>query len=416
MALEDSRSEQTEPQIANKTPQLDLRSIWAGEFSGATGEAKAAGLHLPEVSLLHHGDKQSNSLTPAKETESALENKASEHLTIARDKFYEMAHGGRESNDVKAAQISSEQLLQYLKSPEFRSWVAAEKAAGKEVFWPTDVDKTMSSGDVFTYFFKWRADNQKFSPEQLDTISKTIKRLDPDARSTTPEDAIKLWQSKEKGGDGIKLLDFWSEIYWPSQKGMSMAEKIAETQEFARTFQDKIYPLVPEINKAIEDAGAHVVILSNGDRELAKAIAPEFGIKPDDVVAAKSVVGADGMLTGKQGSLEILDSKWQDLPQPGKAINFHNWLDTNKGRFGMDRLDESKVVIAGFNGDSAAADGGMMILSPQKGIGDFMVDTPGEPARIAKFYELADKYGWMKGEFVTLHRRPSAFDLSNFKW
>jgi hypothetical protein len=44
-----------------------------------------------------------------------------------------------------------------------------------------------------------------------------------------------------------------------------------------------------------------------------------------------------------------------------------------------------------------------------------MVNTPGEPARIENFYKMANKYGWTKGEFITLNRQPSPFDLLNKK-
>jgi hypothetical protein len=37
-----------------------------------------------------------------------------------------------------------------------------------------------------------------------------------------------------------------------------------------------------------------------------------------------------------------------------------------------------------------------------------MINTPGEPGRIAKFYSLAAKYGWTKGHFITLEHEASA--------
>jgi hypothetical protein len=40
--------------------------------------------------------------------------------------------------------------------------------------------------------------------------------------------------------------------------------------------------------------------------------------------------------------------------------------------------------------------------------GNFMIDTPGEPKRLERFQALARKYGWTKGQFVTLVPRPSA--------
>lgn len=419
MAIETYDSKQVDSNVDSRRPQVELGSILADASCTGSTSNKSADVDLPGLVIADPAKQTGDAnvkLSPQELGELKLRAEADRQLTIARDKFYEIANGGLHSNDVKAAQLSSDQLLQFVKGPEFRNWVASEKAAGNEVFWPTDVDKTMSSGDTFTYFFKWREDHHKFSPEQLQIISNAIKHLDPQAKSTTPEDALKLWQSKEKGGQGIGLLDFWNKIYWPSQKGMTMAEKVAETKDFSKTFSDKIYPLVPEINKAIEDAGAHVVILSNGDQEIAKAIAPEFGVKPENVIGATTLVDPHGFLTGAPQNYEMFDKTWSQLPQPGKEMNFHNWLDANKQRFGWNQLDEGRVLLAGYNGDSAAADGGMMVFSKEKGIADFMVDTPGEPSRIAQFYSLANQFGGTKGEFVTLHRQPSSFDLSNYKW
>ena len=66
-----------------------------------------------------------------------------------------------------------------------------------------------------------------------------------------------------------------------------------------------------------------------------------------------------------------------------------------------------KIVIAGSDGDSAAADGGMMIFLPQAALGHFMVNTPGKPERIEKFYRVAARYGWAPGQFFTLEQSPA---------
>ena len=64
-------------------------------------------------------------------------------------------------------------------------------------------------------------------------------------------------------------------------------------------------------------------------------------------------------------------------------------------------------MIAGRDGDSASADGGLMILGQTAAIGNFMVDTPGEPKRLQKFKAVADKYGWTPGQFFTLKQSAS---------
>ncbi|MBI4534042.1 MAG: hypothetical protein HY711_08835 [Candidatus Melainabacteria bacterium] len=49
----------------------------------------------------------------------------------------------------------------------------------------------------------------------------------------------------------------------------------------------------------------------------------------------------------------------------------------------------------------------MMIFLPPAAIGNFMVDTPGEPERVERFYAVAAKYGWTRGQFFTLAQSPS---------
>ncbi len=45
--------------------------------------------------------------------------------------------------------------------------------------------------------------------------------------------------------------------------------------------------------------------------------------------------------------------------------------------------------------------------APGAAIGNFMIDTPHEPNRVLKFYDLARKYGWTPGQFFTLVQDPS---------
>lgn len=336
-------------------------------------------------------------------------------LERATRKLYEIAGGSRDSGDVRAAKLTTAQRIAYFRCAEFRDWVASEKAAGREVFWLKDVDKTQAAGDIFTFFFKWRADNGKFTDAQLKVIhsflvSRRHALLRPFLRfaSHTPHQVVGLWQQKEQGGDGIGMLDFWAGAYWPSQIGLTEAEKLAQVREFAPIYAAKVYPGVAEENRTLEEMGVHVVIVSNGDQELARGVAGVLGINPQNVVGSHLIYGADGRATGVNHTYEVFDDVWNHRPQPGKPLSFHYWMHMNRKRFGWAHIDEDKIVIAGRDGDSAPADGGMMIMLPiPASIGNFMIDTPGEPERIEKFYRLASKYGWSGGKFITLVQQPS---------
>ncbi|OYV27277.1 MAG: hypothetical protein B7W98_02110, partial [Parcubacteria group bacterium 20-58-5] len=168
-------------------------------------------------------------------------------LERAQNKLYEIAGGSIDSGNVQAARLTTKQRMDYFRSPEFRDWVASENAAGRQVFWLKDVDKTQGAGDLFTFFYKWRADNNKFSPRQLQVIADFLLGLESrwgrfvarfqsarlKAPRLAPEAVIKTWLAKEDGGKGIGMLDFWSGAYWPSQIGLSRAEKLAQVQAFA---------------------------------------------------------------------------------------------------------------------------------------------------------------------------------------
>jgi len=111
--------------------------------------------------------------------------------------------------------------------------------------------------------------------------------------------------------------------------------------------------------------------------------------------------------TGVIHSYELVDEDWEDRPQPGKVLNFHWFLHINGHRWGWLESDDDKFVIAGRDGDSASADGGMMIFLPPVAIGNFIVNTPGEPDRAEKFYRLVAKYSWTRGQFFTLEHQVS---------
>jgi hypothetical protein len=208
-------------------------------------------------------------------------------------------------------------------------------------------------------------------------------------------------------------MDFWTGAYWPSQIGLSKAEKLRQVQGFAPSYASKIYPGVREENQLLEELGVNVVIVSNGDQELAIACAPYLGVKAENVVGSHLIYGPDGLSTGVNHTYEVMGAEWHARPQPGKALSFHYWLHANRARWGWNRIDERRFVIAGRDGDSASTDGGMMMLMPASAaIGNFMVNTPGEPKRIAQFYTVASKYGWTTGQFITLHQSPST---SGFK-
>lgn len=235
-----------------------------------------------------------------------------------------------------------------------------------------------------------------------------LARMEQNDAAANADLVIKLWRSKEQGGEGISLLEFWEKIYWPSQRGLTKQEKLAQVNEFAPHYASKIYPGVLQDNLALRKAGVEVVIVSNGDQELARAITPLLGIKPRNIVGSH-LIYKDGVATGVNHSYELFNKDWTTRPQPGKSLSFHYWLNANKWRWRWKALDLERIVIAGADGDSASSDGGIMMLLPRRAsIGNFMVDTPHEPARLEKFRGVAEKYGWNRGQFFTLaHNRVS---------
>ncbi len=331
-------------------------------------------------------------------------------LTIARAKLYSIAGGSHDDGDPRSSRLTTAQRIAYFRTPEFTNWLASEKQAGREVFWLKDVDKTQGAGDVFTFFFKWRADNGKFTAAQLMIIEQFMRKRTnlkrPLLTNLTPYALLEQWQSHEQGGEGIDMMEFWR-VFWATQIGLSRAEKLAQVKAFAPVYRNKVYPDVFEENRLLTEIGVNVVIVSNGDQELAIAIAPMLGVPVENVVGSHLIYGKNGISTGVNHTYEVFGGDWMERPQPGKTLSFHYWLHANRRRFGWHRINEDRFTIGGRDGDSGSTDGGMMILGHAAAIGNFMVNTPDEPKRLEKFQQIADKYGWTCGNFITLDQEHS---------
>jgi hypothetical protein len=193
---------------------------------------------------------------------------------------------------------------------------------------------------------------------------------------------------------------------------MTLEEKIRQANAFAPEYADRVFRDVPAENKAEEEAGVEVVCLSNGDEEVAKAIAPYLGIKPENVAGSHLVLDDHGCACNVDHlyqSYEITSAEWMKRPQPGKFYKFHWWLNHNLERFGMAEPDLSKITIIACDGDSASSDGGMNVNFAEVALAHFMVfDTQ---SRLEDYFHVARKYGWVKGQFCTLHQSPSRKDF-----
>ena len=350
------------------------------------------------------GIKLDKSISRKEASSFELKEKADASLLAARHSLFEIAKSKPDTLDFSAGKISTNDLLGYVRSDGFKDWVKAEKNAGSEVFWPTDIDKTLASGDLFEHYFKWRAENNKFTPDQLKLVSDAVKQILPNATATTPMDVVRLAEPQANGKPAIGLGDYWSKIYWPSTKGMTAEARMSEINEFAPSYADKVYDQIAEVHQAVEAAGAHVVAVSTGDEELAKGIASLIAIKPENMIGSKPLYDSNGITKGAYSGYDITDPDWINRPQPDKPMLFHDWLSANKSRFGWDHLAESKIKVAAFSGDSAGMDGGMMIFATPKSLANFMVDTPGEGGRLQNFQALAKQFGYTPSSFITLTR------------
>lgn len=343
-------------------------------------------------------------------------------LDAARARLYETAGGAYIGGQAGVATLCTRQRIEFFRCPEFRSWVAAVRSSGTELFWQKDLDKTQASGDIFTKFFMWRAVNHKFSPGQLgvmeayltnhasEVVRSGIKGSGEASHSDLlPETILRFWKEHESGREGLSLLDFWTDIYWPTQIGLTREEKLSQVAQFVPHYASSIFHGVAEENKVLEEAGIHVVVVSNGDQELAVGVAPLLGVKEENVVGSHLLYDENGLARGMNHSYDFLGGKeWEERPQPGKVLSFHYWLHINRNRFGWRQMHDDLFEIAGRDGDSASSDGGMMILHKRSLIGNFMVNTPGEPARLQKFRRCAAKYGFTAGQFFTLEQEAAA--------
>ncbi len=333
-----------------------------------------------------------------------------QYLRAVQKELYRLAGGSLDSNDVRAARISTRQRIELICSPQFRSWVDSRLVAGKQVFWIKDMDGTQRAGDVFVDFFRWLVQNNKFCSEGRKHVESFLRRrlatVSPFACATgddaTPQAALRLWDTQ---ASGFGLLDFWR-LYWLSQIGVTREERATMLAEFAPHATACAFPGVIEENLALEAAGVHVVLVTAGDQELAVAVAPGLGIKPENVVGSPLQYTADGYSNGLIHSYDILDQEWADKPQPGKDLNFRYWIwcQVANGRWGWSHRDDRKMVIAGIDGDSPSADLGMMLwlLGAPATLGHFMVSNPGDTRRLERFYYLSGRYGSTLGRFITL--------------
>ena len=129
-------------------------------------------------------------------------------LRYTRHKFYAIAGGSFDSGDVTLSRITTAQRIAYFRSWHFRLWVKLEKAAGRRVLWLKDVDKTQAAGDIFTFFFLWRIQNNAFSEEQIQSMRQWFGKNPqfakpiPSDSALSPHDVLRFWEDKDAGLDG----------------------------------------------------------------------------------------------------------------------------------------------------------------------------------------------------------------------
>ncbi len=123
-------------------------------------------------------------------------------LVAARAKLYSIAGGSHDSGDPRASRLTLRQRIAFIDSPEFRDYIAAERAAGIVPFWKKDVDKTQGAGDVFTHMFSHRADNDMFTPQNLKAVSDYLRKRSglkkPRSRTSRPTRCLRSGRRMSK--------------------------------------------------------------------------------------------------------------------------------------------------------------------------------------------------------------------------
>ena len=293
--------------------------------------------------------------------------------------------------------LTSMQRTEFFRSTAFTSWVRAEQEVGRPVLWLTDLDKTKAAGDAFTFVWDYRIRKGLFTEQQNSELTARLARVDSLTKVQkgllqvqSPIENAKLifdlWQAHEfDGSQGISLDVFWRDLYWPSNIGFSRDERRQFLSEFAPEYAQRVFPGAREEMAALSEAGVIPVVVTHGDVEVAQAVAGYLGVAAENVTGEGGYYSERGIHIGVGDSLVVFDEAWRDKPQSGKLVRFNHWVGK---RFG-----EVEYVVAGFDGDSPASDGGAMLtLRPR--LGYFMVDTPGQhdAGRLPSFIDFVRKH------------------------
>lgn len=338
---------------------------------------------------------------------------ANKHLNSARADLWSLVDNNTASHRLDVPSLGVGERTSFFGSDVFKAWVESEHKIGNRVLWVTDLDKAMASGDTFVYFFDWRARHATFTDQQnqimLEALTRTkvfdtakLYSLKSNSPQENAREILQLWSRHERvGAPGIDLATFWREIYWPTLIGLSPKEKAQMVAAFVQEYPPKIFPGVLKANATLRDSGVEVVIVTNGDEDLAKGVAPALGIDPRNVAGVETEYHGE-RATGRGHFLEIFDAEWSRRPQPGKFIRLGCWAerDEQKAR----SIEGKAIVIAGFDGDSPGPDGGAMLFMRPK-LGYFMVDTPGshDQHRIKGFKDFVERYAhWHAERFIAL--------------
>jgi hypothetical protein len=325
-------------------------------------------------------------------------------LMLARQKLKDLVEPGRCGFQT----LTSEGRVALFSSPEFTSWVRAEHEVERPVLWLTDLDKTKAAGDAFTFVWEYRIRKGLFTEQQNAELVRELDKLDCLSsiqkgiiKTNTPlqnaQLILDLWRKSEfEDQPGISLDIFWHNLYWPSNIGFSKDERAQFLADFAPEYVQRVFPGAREEMAALAKAGVVPVIVTHGDCEIAQAVAACLGIEPENVTGAQNYYSDRDIHIGVGDCLVITDRAWNDKPQSGKLVRFNAWV--------RERIGEVEYVVAGFDGDSPASDGGAMLtLRPR--LGYFMVDTPGahDAGRLPSFIEFVRNHsGGFGGHFYAV--------------